>query len=141
MDPLIFVILIVVILATAIFNYYLNLAPGTDPDDFQVGPPQLNITCDCSLNILILGGILVLALSAGSSMFDSRIELILTGVLAFAAVTIAGFFGRYKRHREWREFDRVIRRVVPQSHLRSGIGSVDIIFDDDDDDEFDLDEY
>ena len=142
MDILIAAILIVVILALTIFNYYLNLAPGADPDDFQIGPPQLNMTCDCSLNTLIIGGILVLALSAGSGMFESRIELYVVGIIAFSVITIAGVIGRRKRYREWKEFDKVIRRAIPKTHLMTQNGApVDIIFDDDDQDEEDDYDY
>ncbi len=140
MDILIVAILTVVIVALAIFNYYLNLAPGADPEDFQIGPPQLNMTCDCSLNTLIIGGILVLALSAGSGMFESRIELYVVGIIAFSVISIAGIIGRRKRYREWKEFDKVIRRAIPKTHLMTQHGTpVDIIFDDDQDEEDDYD--
>lgn len=127
----------------AIFNFYLNLAPDSDPDDFAIGPPQLNLTCDCYLNTLILGGILVVAFSAASSLFASRIELYTIAGLAFAAVTIAGIIGRRKRYAEWKEDEQVIRRAIQKSHLMKGSRSpVDIVFDDDeDDDEFDYENY
>ena len=137
-------ILIVVIGAVSYFNYYLNLAPGTDPEDFRVGPQQLNMTCDCYLNTLILGGILILGLSAVSSAFSSRIELYFVGGLSFIIISLAGILGRRKRYHEWNELDRVFLRAVPKSHLMQGYRSpVDIMFEDDDDDnddEFD-DEY
>lgn len=140
MDILILAILIVAILALAVFNYYLNLAPGVNPEDFQIGPPQLNMTCDCSLNTLILGGILVIALSAGSGMFQSRIELYIVGIIAFSVVTVAGIIGRRRRHSEWKEFDKVIRRAIPRTHLMTQHGNpVDIIFDEESDDEDDYD--
>jgi len=137
------VILIGIISVMTYFNYYLNLAPGTDPEDFRVGSPQLNITCDCYLNTLILGGILVLGLSAASSVFSSRWELYLVGGVAFTVVTIAGILGRRRRYKEWQELHKVFQRAVPRTHLLNDYRSpVDIIFDEDEDeDEFDIDDY
>ena len=133
MDPLTLALVIAGVAVVAWFNYYLNLAPGSDPDDFAVGPPQMNMTCDCYLNTLILGGIMVIAFSAGSSLFASRIELYLIGGLAFAVVTIAGLIGRRKRHTEWREDEKVIRRAIQKTSFGRGPGSIDILFDDEDD--------
>ncbi|MGY5856279.1 MAG: hypothetical protein RTS72_06740 [Candidatus Thorarchaeota archaeon] len=142
MDLLTWVILVVVVLLASAFNYYLNLAPGADPEDFQVGPPQLGLTCDCSLNILIIGGIVVLALSAVSGLFDSRLELYIVGIVAFSLITIAGFIGRRRRHREWKELRRIIERAVPStSFLGLKRAPVEISFEDDDEDEFDYDAY
>jgi hypothetical protein len=144
LDILTLMILITATLVLTVFNYYLNLAPGADPDDFAFGPPQLNLTCDCFLNTLILGGILVIALSAGSGMFENRIELYVSGIIAFSVVTIAGIIGRRKRYREWREFDKVIRRAIPKTHLMTQHGNpVDIFFDEelDDEDDNDYDDF
>ncbi|TFG34559.1 hypothetical protein EU527_02780 [Candidatus Thorarchaeota archaeon] len=144
MEILMWAILISIVGVLAYFNYYLNLAPGTDPEDFRVGPQQLNITCDCYLNTLILGGILVLGLSAGSSIFSSRLELYLVGGIAFGVVTLAGILGRHRRYVEWRELHKVIQRAVPRSHLMQGYRSpVEILFDDEenDEDEFEIDDY
>ena len=133
--------MVVVLLASA-FNYYLNLAPGADPEDFQVGPTQLGITCDCSLNILIIGGIVVLALSAVSGLFESRLELYIVGIAAFSMITIAGFIGRRRRHHEWKELRIAIERSVPgTSFLGFKRAPVDIPFEDEDDEEFDYDAY
>ncbi len=142
MEILTWAILIGVIGVISYFNYYLNLAPRTDPEDFRVGPPQLNMTCDCYLNTLILGGILIMALSAASSAFSSRLELYVTGGISFIVVTLAGILGRRKRYREWRELHQVFQRAIPKSNLMQGYRSpVDILFDDEDEeDEFD-DEY
>jgi hypothetical protein len=138
-----FVIMIAGITILAIFNYYLNLAPGSDPEDFAVGPPQLNLTCDCYLNTLILGGILVIAFSAASSLFSSRIELYFFGGLAFGIVTLTGIIGRRKRHAEWKEDQKVIRRAIQKANPLTGFrGPIDIVFDEDDDEEdFDFDDY
>lgn len=137
MDPVTLALVIAGVAIVAWFNYYLNLAPGSDPDDFAVGPPQLNITCDCYLNTLILGGIMVVAFSAGSSLFSSRVELYIIGGIAFAAVTIAGIIGRRKRHAEWKEDEKVIRRAIQKTSFGKGPGYVDIVFDDDDDNKHD----
>lgn len=143
LDLVTLVILIAGIFVLAIFNYFMNLAPGSDPEDFALGPPQLNITCDCYLNTLILGGILIVAFSAASSIFSSRLELYFVGGLAFAVITIAGIIGRRKRHAEWKEDVRVIRRAVySPSQMTSKRGPVDIIFDEEEDDEdFDFENY
>ena len=142
MDPITLALVIAGVAIVAWFNYYLNLAPGSDPDDFAVGPAQLNITCDCYLNTLILGGIMVIAFSAGSSLFTTRIELYIVGGLAFAAVTIAGIIGRRKRHAEWREDEKVIRRAIQKTQFgRVRDGAVDIFFDDEDDKKYDNDSY
>ncbi|MHA1575803.1 MAG: hypothetical protein ACTSU3_00440 [Candidatus Thorarchaeota archaeon] len=143
MDILTLVILIAGVFILVVFNYYLNLAPGSDPDDFAIGPPQANITCDCYLNTLILGGILIIAFSAASAMFASRIELYLVAGISFAFITVAGVIGRRRRHADWREDEQVIRRAISKSHITPGKrGPVDIIFDEEkDDDEFDYENY
>jgi hypothetical protein len=142
LDILTWTVLVVVVLLASVFNYFLNLASGSDPEDFQVGPPQLSITCDCSLNILIIGGIVVLALSAVSGVFESRLELYIVGIAAFSMITLAGFIGRRRRHREWSEVLRAIERAVPStSFLGFKRTPVDIVFEDEDDDEDDYDEY
>lgn len=142
MEILTWIVLVVVVLLASLFNYYLNLAPGSDPEDFQVGPPQLGITCDCSLNVLIIGGIVVLALSAISGLFDSRLELYIVGIVSFSLITVAGLVGRKRRHQEWRELRSVIERSVPaSSFLGFGRAPVDIAFEDEDEEDFDYDEY
>ena len=142
LDLVTWVLLIAGIFTLVIFNYFLNLAPGSDPDDFALGPPQLNITCDCYLNTLFLGAILVVAFSAGSSIFSSRLELYFIGGLAFAVITIAGIIGRRKRHSEWKEDDKVIRRAISKSSMMSGNQRpVDIVFDEEDDEDFDFENY
>ena len=136
------VIIIVVVLLAATFNYFLNLAPGADPEDFQIGPPQLGITCDCFMTVLIIGGIVVLGLSAVSGIFDSRLQLYVIGIVAFSTITIAGFVGRRRRHKEWRELRKAIERAVPAStFLGYGQPPVDIAFEEEDDEEFDYDNY
>ncbi|MCK4567156.1 MAG: hypothetical protein KAU48_07595 [Candidatus Thorarchaeota archaeon] len=142
MDLVTWAIVIAGIFVLVIFNYFLNLAPGSDPEDFALGPPQLNITCDCYLNTLFLGAILVVAFSAGSSIFSSRLELYFVGGLAFAVVTIAGIIGRRKRHNEWREDEQVIRRAVyTPGQMTSKRSPVEIVFDEEDDEDFDFENY
>ena len=142
MDILTWTVVVVVVLLASVFNYYLNLAPGSDPEDFQVGPPQLGITCDCSINILIIGGIVVLALSAASGAFDTRLELYIVGIAAFSLITVAGFIGRRRRHKEWRELRKAIERSVPKTSIFGfDRAPMDIVFEDDEEDEFDYDEY
>ena len=114
MDRLVgFIVMVSVLIATA-FNYILNRAPGSDPEDFQVGPPQLGIRCDCFLNTLIIGSILVLALSASSYVFETRTELHIVGFIAFTIITAAGIYGRTIRHREWGELGEILERAVPK---------------------------
>ncbi len=143
MDAITWVILVTVVLLATAFNYYLNLAPGSDPEDFQVGPPQLGITCDCSLNILIIGGIVVLALSTASGLFDSRLELYLVGIVSFSLITLAGYIGRKRRYREWKELHKAIERAVPSSSIYGrDRAPIDILFDEDEEeDDFDFDDF
>ena len=141
-DPLVLIIIIAGIFILAVFNYYLNLAPGSDPEDFAIGAPQLNFTCDCYLNTLILGGIMVIAFSAASAVFSSRLELYFFGGISFAVVTLAGIIGRRKRHAEWREDEQVIRRAIQKTEFgRVRDGAVDILFDDEDDDKNDYEDF
>ncbi len=132
MDLLIGFVITVGVLIAALFNYILNRAHGSEPEDFQVGPPQLGIRCDCFLNTLIIGSILVLAISASSSIFETRTELHIMGFIAFAAITAAGIYGRIKRHREWRELGKILERAVPKPPDRLYPESFDIPIEDED---------
>jgi hypothetical protein len=140
-------ILVVAVLLSSAFNYILNRAAGADPEDFQVGPPQLGITCDCSLNVLIIGAIMVLALSSVSDLFATRLELYSVGIFTFGAITAAGLIGRRRRHKEWEELRITIERAVPASSFYGlGRAPIDIAFEDDedvdeDDDDFDYGEF
>lgn len=135
MDP---VILITILTGTAlagIFNYVLNRAPGSEPEDFEFGPGGMTIRCDCFLNTLIIAAIALLALALSSAAFSSRLELYATGALAFVAITLAGIFGRRRRHHEWIEMEDVLERVVPDGYLdETQEGLVGLSFDDDDED-------
>ncbi|MGY5864019.1 MAG: hypothetical protein RTV41_05410 [Candidatus Thorarchaeota archaeon] len=135
MDLLTWVLIIIGTLLAAAFNYILNLAPGSDPEDFRVGPKEMNITCDCQINILIIGGIMVLALSAVSGVFSTREELYLVGGVSFAVITIAGYIGRRRRYREWKELRKAIRRAVPGSYADYRKAPVDVMFEEDDEDD------
>lgn len=132
MDLLIGFVIVVGVLIAALFNYILNRAPGSDPEDFQVGPPQLGIKCDCFLNTLIIGSILILALSASSYVFETRTELHIVGFIAFVIITAAGIYGRIMRHREWRELGEILERAVPKPPDRPYPESFDISIEDED---------
>ena len=112
----------------------MNLAPGSDPEDFIIGPKEVGIQCDCLFNSIILAGISVVAISASAAAFDTRAELYLAGGIAFFVITAAGLVGRRKRHEEWRELRKAIQRAVPGSRRFSGRSSpIDIVFEDPDD--------
>ena len=132
MDLLIGFVIVVGVLIAALFTYILNRAPGSDPEDFQVGPPQLGIKCDCFLNTLIIGSILILALSASSYVFETRTELHIVGFIAFVIITAAGIYGRIMRHREWRELGKILERAVPKPPDRPYPESFDISIEDED---------
>jgi hypothetical protein len=122
----------VLILLGSIFNYYLNRAPGSDPDDFRIGPMNSGITCDCFLNTLIIGVIVGIMIATSASLFDSTVELIYAGVFSFLIVWIVGIWGRIRRHAEWREFDEVVRRAVPPPTFdEMDEDYIDLAFDDD----------
>jgi len=116
MNPLFVVIIALGVLAAAIFNYYLNWAPGSDPDDFRVGPPKSGVTCDCFINTLILGTVVVVGFMVVSSIFDTRLHLYLSGLVSFLVVTFAGILGRRRRYKEWSELEGLFKRVIPSSN-------------------------
>jgi hypothetical protein len=135
-DPIIWAFIGLGIAALAFFNYFLNHAPGSDPEDFQVGPAELGVSCDCFLIPMVIGGIAALALSISSGMFDSREELYVVGLFAFSLITIAGYLGRRRRYREWGELRDVFDRAIPTSTIRRPVDSpVDIRYEFEDEDE------
>jgi hypothetical protein len=70
-------------------------------------------------------------------MFSSRYELYIIAGISFAIVTIAGIFGRRKRHAEWREDEKVIRRAIQKTQFgRDSRDSIRIFFDEEDDEEY-----
>ncbi len=127
------VLTIGVLLATT-FNYYLNRAPGSDPEDFRMGPPELGITCDCYLNTLIVSAIAVVAVLSMSTAFDSIWEIVIVGTIVFFTITLAGIIGRHHRYKDWNSMARVLVRAVP-SVSESRPSSTDLFFDEDEEDE------
>jgi len=142
LDPVTLVIVSVGITTAVIFNYLLNRAPGSEPEDFEIGPRGAAMRCDCFLNTLVIASIATLALALSSAAFPSRIELFGVGALAFTAITLAGVIGRRRRHGEWREMDGILERVVPEEYLDdSREGFIDVSFDDDDEDSEDEEQF
>ena len=95
----------------------------------------MQLSCDCYLNALIIGGIVAIALATNSSLFASRIELYMTAIIAFSIITTAGIIGRRRRYNEWREIQQVIARAIPESgYERVNSFSIDIEFTEDEED-------
>ncbi len=117
MDPLLLLLLAAATVVLTIFNYYLNYAPGTTPDDYAFGPEGASVQCDCCLNTIIIGAIAVGALAVSSGYFDSRIELYAVAIVVFAVVTTAGFLGRRRRYREWNEAIDLLERILPDGTM------------------------
>ncbi|MDF1541440.1 MAG: hypothetical protein P1Q69_21250, partial [Candidatus Thorarchaeota archaeon] len=113
MDLMIAIILVIGTITATIFNYFLNLAPGSDPEDFQIGPEELGLRCDCYLNTVIIAGIAVIGIASFSGTFENRLEFYAIAVIVFAVVTLAGIIGRRQRYSDWNELSQVIRRAVP----------------------------
>ncbi len=142
MDALTVALVSIGVAVAALINYYLNRAHGSDPDDFSIGPPQLGIRCDCIFNILVLGGIVVIALAVSSSIFSTRSELYVIGISAFCVITAAGYLGRRRRYQEWQEMAKVFKRALPDSSFsyssdrqQAGLSFDDYAYDDDDDED------
>ena len=132
MDPIFGMAIIAGTILAALFNYYFNRAPGSDPEDFQIGPKEMGIQCDCIFNTLIIGAIAALAIAASSSGFDQMEDFFIVAFIVFAVVTFAGILGRRQRYRDWNDMSHVLKRVVSP---RKGFypGPVDVQFDDDED--------
>ena len=77
---------------------------------------------------------MVLALSAVSGIFSTREEQYIVGGISFAVITIAGYIGRRRRHREWKELRKAIRRAIPGSYADYRRAPVDIMFDEEEED-------
>ncbi|MGD2072933.1 MAG: hypothetical protein PVG65_05550, partial [Candidatus Thorarchaeota archaeon] len=92
MELVAFLWIILLIIIGSMFNYYLNRAPGADPEDFQilVGPMNSGITCDCFLNTLIVSTIITIMITLSTGVFESTSELLFTGAISFIIVWIAG---------------------------------------------------
>ncbi len=138
LDPILLFGLIVGVTLAAAFNYLLNRAPGSVPEDYTIGPPSMEIRCDCCLNPLIVGGIFVIALAIMSSSFESRTELYVVGLISFIIVTIAGILGRRRRYEDWKELGDILERVVPpkDSFYRRTPFDFDSPDDEEEDDQF-----
>ncbi|MHA2140263.1 MAG: hypothetical protein ACXADF_03460 [Candidatus Thorarchaeota archaeon] len=128
MDPLVALSIVCGVLLASWFNYILNRAPGSDPDDYLIGPRALEIRCDCFINTMIVGGIVVVALAIMSSVFASRTEMYIVGILAYIVITLAGVYGRKKRHEDWRELDGILKRSVPRSRNPTRRNNLDMLF-------------
>ncbi|GAH31485.1 unnamed protein product, partial [marine sediment metagenome] len=103
---------------------------------FIIGPEELGLKCDCYLNTIIVAGIAALAVSAASTSFDTRLDFYIIAIAVFAFVTLAGIIGRRQRYRNWNEMAHILKRSVPTMVDRP-TGSVDYIFDDDDEEQSD----
>jgi hypothetical protein len=84
---------------------------------------------------MIVGGIVVLALAIMSSAFASRTEMCLVGIVAYIIITLAGAYGRKKRHEEWRDLNGILNRSVPQSRNPARRDRLDMLFRDYDEEE------
>ncbi|MHA2118290.1 MAG: hypothetical protein ACW98J_05165 [Candidatus Thorarchaeota archaeon] len=137
LDPIIALGIVGGVLFASWFNYILNRAPGSDPDDFLIGPKALEIRCDCFINTMIVGGIVVLAMAIMPSAFVTRIEMYIVGIVAYIIITLAGAYGRKKRHEDWRELNGILKRSVPQSRNPVRRDRLDMLFRDYDEEEDD----
>lgn len=136
LDPFVFLLIAAGVVVVSWFNYLLNRAPGSDPDDFLIGPEGMQIQCDCFLNTMIVGGIFVVAVAIASSAFASRTELYLIGTIAYVIVTAAGVYGRRRRYNDWKELDGVLQRAVPKAPPRAfDSDRLDIFFEEDDEED------
>lgn len=135
LDPIVALGIVGGVLFASWFNYILNRAPGSDPDDFLIGPKALEIRCDCFINTMIVGGIVVLAMALMSSAFATRMEMYLVGLVAYFIITLAGAYGRKKRHEDWRELNGILKRSVPQSRNLIRRDRLDMLFRDYDEEE------
>jgi uncharacterized membrane protein HdeD (DUF308 family) len=77
---------------------------------------------------MIVGGIVVVALAIMSSVFASRTEMYIVGILAYIVITLAGVYGRKKRHEDWRELDGILKRSVPRSRNPTRRNNLDMLF-------------
>jgi hypothetical protein len=128
LDPVVALGIVIGVLLASWFNYILNRAPGSDPDDFLIGPAVMEIRCDCFINTMIVGGIVVVALAIMSSVFASRMELYIVGIAAYIIITLAGVYGRKKRHEDWRDLNGILERSVPPSRNQTLRERLDTLF-------------
>lgn len=135
MDPFVAISLAIGTLLLSVLNYYLNLAPNADPDQFSIGPREMGVRCDCCFNVLVLGMIAVAFIALSSTAFDSRTELYVSGLTSFMVVTLSGLIGRIKRYRRWSLESELLESVMPGLSRRGYDDSWDEIPFNDDDDE------
>ncbi|MFW9803307.1 MAG: hypothetical protein ACFFFC_11675 [Candidatus Thorarchaeota archaeon] len=128
MNPVVALGILGGVLFASWFNYILNRAPGSDPDDFLIGPPEMELRCDCFINTMIVGGIAVLAMAIMSSIFDSRTDLYIVGAISYIVITLAGVYGRKKRQEDWRELDGILKRSFPESRNPARRDRLDMMF-------------
>ncbi|MFW9799700.1 MAG: hypothetical protein ACFFD9_04645 [Candidatus Thorarchaeota archaeon] len=134
LDPLVFLVICVAVAVVSWFNYILNRAPGSDPEDFNIGPPGMQIRCDCFFNTMIVGGIFIIAMAIMSSAFATRTELFVIGLVSYVVITTAGVYGRRMRYKDWSEIDGVLKRAMPNPPRRAyDRDSLDIFFENEDD--------
>ncbi len=131
MDPLVLLGIALGGLVAALFNYLLNLAPGSTPEDFEVGEPPVRLSCDCALNPLIIAIITVAVIAVSSPYFGSLTELYVVCIVLFVLVTLAGVIGRWRRHDEWRRMFALLDLVVRREELEDSFE----YYDEDDDEE------
>ena len=136
LDPVVVLGILGGVLFASWFNYILNRAPGSDPDDFLIGPPALGIRCDCFINTMIVGGIVVIAMAIMSSVFASRTEMYIVGIVSYIIITLAGAYGRKKRHEDWRDLNGILKRSVPQTGNPARRDRLDMLFRDYDEEDF-----
>ena len=85
---------------------------------------------------MIVGGIVVVALAIMSSAFASRAEMYVVGITAYIIITIAGIIGRRRRYKDWQVLDGVLKRSVPYSQRQATRDRLDILFRDEEEDEY-----
>ncbi len=112
MDPVAIALVVVGTALAAVFNYYLNRAPGTEPDDFRIGPPELSLTCDCYLNTVVVGLVFAVFVVLLAPSIGPFVEAVSTALLCLLVITVAGVVGRRRRYREWRHLAELLDRVV-----------------------------
>ncbi len=134
MNSITLLITALVIVGASIFNYLMNWAPGSEPQDFEIGPSELHIRCDCSLNVLIVSVIVCIAIGLSSYAF-TREELYTTGIIAFLLITLSGVAGRQRRYREWKELESIFESAIPTDRDNTD-GRINIFFEDDTDNVF-----
>jgi ABC-type xylose transport system permease subunit len=71
-----------------------------------------------------------------SSVFASRTEMYIVGIVAYVIITLAGVYGRKKRHEDWRELDGILKKSFPESRIRTRRDRLDTLFRDYDEEDY-----